>query len=120
MKGRHANAMAFIEVFGNSFDPGAYSKFKSTNYRNVTVYTGGSTTRNPATPCRSDFCCDVENVLSSVIRDRRLMLKFFEHYISGMGGLSMKEQQNLEQKIGRELRRRGISPVYKYFKVIRK
>jgi hypothetical protein len=116
----HFNKLAFLEVFGDVNDPGAYVRFKSNNLRNVTVYTGGtSPTRNPATPCRADFCCDVDNILKQFM-DRALLQKFFNHYILGIEELNREQQSHLENEIGFELRRRNIVPVNKYFRVMRK
>jgi hypothetical protein len=117
----HYNKLAFQEIFGTADDPGAYVKFKSNALRNITAYTGGITTsRNPAAPCRADFCCDVDNVLSSVIKSRELLEKFFRHYIMGNNELNAEQQTYLEQKIGQELRKRKLIPVNKYFRVVRR
>jgi hypothetical protein len=117
----HYNVLAFQEVFGSPDDPGAYVKFKSNSTRNITAYTGGvSTSINPAAPCRADFCCDVDNILSSIIKERALLYKFFNHYVLGDNSLTRQEQTYLEQKIGGELRKRQLTPVNRYFRVIRK
>jgi hypothetical protein len=114
------NLSAFNEVFGSVYDPGAYVSFKSNSLRSVTIYTGGpAATRNPAQPCRADFCCDVDHVLSQIIPSEELLTKFFNHYILGINSLSKEQRKMLEQDIGSALRRDNISPVNSYFKVLR-
>jgi hypothetical protein len=115
----HYNKMAFDEVFGSHDDPGTYIRFKSNNVHNVTMYTGGTSTRNPATPCRSDFCCDVDNLLKVVLRGK-LLERFFNHYILGVEELNQEQKTYIEQTIGLELRKRNLVPVNNYFKVRRK
>lgn len=115
------NKLAFIEVFGDINDPGAYVKFKSNYFHNVNAYTGNAgSTRNPATPCRADFCCDVDNIINSVIHDDALLKKFVAHYMTGDENLTREQQHQLEQRIGKELRRKGLIPVNRYFVVKRR
>lgn len=114
----HWNAIAFQEVFGTKDEPGIYIKFKSDVSHGVNTNTGGP--RNPAQPCRADFCCDVENVLDAMIKDRKFLTRFFRQYILGTNTLTKREQNSITQEIGQELRRRKITPVFNYFRVIRR
>jgi len=108
------NKMAFEEVFGNDDDIGAYLRFQSDDLH--AVFVGES----PANPCRADFICDVDNVLSLIIRQKELLTKFIEHYIIGNDVLQKEVQRELVNRIGQELRGRSLVPVATYFKILRK
>lgn len=114
----HYNKMAFDEVFGSIDEPGTYVRFKSNNIHSVMMHTGGGT-KNPATPCRADYCCDVDNILK-VFLDNNLQVKFFKHYILGEETLDRDQQNSIEQSVGGELRKRKLVPVGKYFRVMRR
>jgi hypothetical protein len=114
------NKSAFMEVFGNKDNPGAYIDFKTNSTKNLSIYVEGGTTRNPAQPCRADFCCDVENVLNTLLRDKALLKPFFSYYVLGLNTLDKKQRRWIEQTLGQELRNRNLVPVINYFKIIRK
>lgn len=116
----HFNKLAFIEVFGSKSNPGAYVDFKTNSTRNLLIYVEAGSTRNPAQPCRADFCCDVENVLNTHLRDQALLKPFFDHYFLGLNSLNKKQKRWIEQTLGHELRIRGLVPVVEYFKTRRK
>lgn len=77
-------------------------------------------TSNPAKPTRSDFVCDVENAILSVVKKRELLEKIINTYIMGNEELTKSRKHNLEQRIGMIFTARKIWPVYQYFSTKRK
>lgn len=121
-----ANRQAFIDVFGDPFAkpepiPGQYQLLKS---RGVVAamknnFDEGKATRNPARPSLMDFFCDVENLITRNLNSEH-QGKFNEAYLYEVeGALTNKERYGIEQKVGRLLRARKISPVSRYFKTVR-
>lgn len=110
---QHNNVLAFQEVFGNEEDEGVYTQFKHDRLRSSII--GGT----PVMPCKSDFCCDVDNVLTTVIKTQKRLEQFFNHYLFGVQEFGSEECQVLEQKIGIELRRRKLTPIQRYFRMQR-
>jgi hypothetical protein len=125
------NREAFVEVFG---DPTAADEETPGYYNSLRVrssiraaknnFDEGRGTSNPARPNVIDFCCDVESAIKSVIKERNLLIKFQKTYINDFitdtQELKQEERIDLEQRIGRLLLVRGISPVARYFTSIRK
>lgn len=121
-----ANKQAFDDVFGNPFakpEPftGQYQILKGRGQIAAMQYSDeGRATRNPAKPNLMDFFCDVENIITRNL-DSVEQAKFQATYIyeSGPNQFTDKERSEVEQKLGRLLRARKISPVSRYFKTIR-
>jgi hypothetical protein len=122
------NRRAFVDVFGDPTAqpeaiPGQYQTLKSRgNMVSALGNTGeGKTTKNLASPCIVDFFCDVDKVLwleLNEIECRRFAETFI--YEDDRGGLTAQERNNIEQRLGRLFRLRGISPVVRYFMAFRK
>lgn len=120
MRNRERNRFAFQEVFGNESDSGAYARFKSDKVHGITIYADEGMVANPAVPCKADFCCDVDRILSEVIPEMSNLVKFFKQYVMGIKSLTKQEETYYEQEIGKKLRERSIVPVVAYFRVIRR
>lgn len=122
-----ANKLAFDDVLG---DPAAipepidghYNTLRSRSSIKVARnnFDEGQATANPARPNVIDFTCDVDNVIGSVIKDKKLLHLFHQTYIFGSVELTQKERTVLEQEMGSIFRHRGISPVSRYFTTIRR
>jgi hypothetical protein len=116
----HLNKAAFDQVFGTPDEAGAYEQFQNNNSIQGVSFTGGNgVARNPASPSKADFLCDVDNCLQAVVSEK-LLTKFIQHYIMGIDSLSRGQQNGLEQQIGQALRKRKIVPVKGYFISIRR
>lgn len=129
------NAKAFEEILGNPFAypepvPGQYykAKYGSPSMRAIDISKDNKGSLNPAQPSNTDFVCDVDRVIRLVIREQvnnlaefsTLYKRFIETYIYEEESLDEKERVKFEQRIGKLLRIRSISPLSKYFKTIRK
>lgn len=122
-----AAKQAFAEVFGDPYaEPeqrvGQYQTYKGRGLIQAMKnnFDEGKATRNPASPNVVDFYCDVERVLETTLTLTELekfQLVYFEEDLSA---LTPNERQAIEQRIGRKLRERGISPVRRYFNTIRR
>jgi hypothetical protein len=120
-----ANQRAFEDVFGNPFakEPftGHYQTLKGRGAIAAMKnnFDEGKGTRVPAAPNLMDFFCDVENLISRNLSPEEEVL-FWETYLyEDSTQLTPKERSGIEQKLGKLLRARRISPVSRYFKVIR-
>lgn len=118
---------AFVEVFGDPYAQpesltGHYQAYKSRGLLQAMKndFDQGKATRNPAQPNVVDFCCDVERVLSTLTPQElyKFQLVYLEE--SDLSALDRNERQYIEQRVGRKLRERGISPVRRYFTSIRR
>lgn len=123
-----ANKRAFDDVFGDPFakpEPftGQYQILKGRGAIAAMKnnFDEGKATRVPAAPNLMDFFCDVENIVSRNL-DPVEQVKFEATYIfeAGPNQFTPKERVEIEQRVGRLLRARKISPVTRYFRVIRK
>ena len=120
------NKLAFDDVIGDPFawpEPviGQYRKLKSrSSVMAVNNSQEGRGTDNPARPNVVDFFCDVEHAVISVLSPEELQ-KFVDTYISESTETAFTplERSRIEQRIGKVLRQRKLSPVSKYFTVIR-
>ncbi len=122
-----ANKRAFTDIFGDPFawpEPveGHYQNLKS---RGVIAamknnFDEGRAARLPGAPTLLDFFCDVENIVSRNLEEDE-QRKFNATYIleSGTDQLSGEEKVDIEQRIGRILKARKISPTTYYFRAIR-
>jgi hypothetical protein len=122
------NRRAFVDVFGDpkaqpEAIPGQYQTLKSRgNMASALGNIGeGKTTKNMASPCIVDFFCDVDKVVRLELNDEEYKL-FAKTYIYEVesGGLTDNERNNIEQRLGKLFRLRGISPVVRYFMAFRK
>ena len=123
-----ANRQAFVDVFGDpSVQPeptiGHYQSLKGRGLVAAMKnnFDEGKATRNTAAPNIIDFFCDVESIVTRNL-DKGEVEKFVDTYIyeAGEGGLTDKERSGIEQRLGRLLRARKISPVSRYFRAVRK
>lgn len=121
------NKWAFDDVFGDPFttpEPmsGHYQTLKSRGAVAAMKnnFDEGKATRNPAAPNIMDFFCDVEKVLSQHLTPDE-SVKFVHTYIleDQDQGFTQKERTDVEQRLGRVLRAKKISPVRRYFTSIR-
>jgi hypothetical protein len=125
---------AFVEVLGDPWQEdceGAYNILSRRSAITVVESQFGlsPTTPNAARPLSMDFFCDVESVLHEVLDDmysdgKPALERFKITYGNGdiddpdalSGRVGASSQRNIiEQKIGKLLWVRGISPVKKYF-----
>lgn len=123
-----ANKRAFDDVFGDPFAKpesftGQYQIFKSRGAIAAMKnnFNEGKATCVPAAPNLIDFFCDVENIVSRNL-DPIEQVAFEATYIfeeEGLNQFTPKERVEIEQRLGRLLRARSISPVVRYFKVVR-
>jgi len=113
------NKLAFTEILGDPFldIDGAYTTlhFRSSISSIENNYGDTKETVSAAKPSVSDFFCDVENVVNTVIEDKSLLDRFFSTYFYDIQELSKEQCRHLEQRIGRIFRARGISPIKRYF-----
>lgn len=127
------NKKAFDDVLGDPFSKhevdGHYNKLRYRSILSATKSSFGESkvTLHPAKPNAIDFCCDVEQVVERVIGDDPdLLAAFVETYITGDDAtiqnskITQQERIYLEQRIGRAFLTHGISPVVKYFAVIKR
>lgn len=121
------NKWAFDDIFGDPFatpEPmtGHYQTLKSRGAVAAMKnnFDEGKATRNPAAPNIMDFFCDVEKVVNSSLTPDEYQ-KFVNTYIyeNPDGGFTSKERTDVEQRLGRILRAKKISPVRRYFTTIR-
>lgn len=119
---------AFVDVFGDPYAqpeaiPGHYQTLKGRGPVQAMKnnFDEGKATRNPASPNVVDFYCDVERILEVTLTKDELD-KFFLIYIveTDLSALDENARQSIEQRIGRTLRERGMSPVRRYFTSIRR
>lgn len=122
-----ANRQAFVDVFGDSTAKpesitGHYHTLKSRGLVAAMKnnFDEGKSTRNNATPNIIDFFCDVENLVTRNLTKEEVG-KFEDTFIFEFkeGVFTPKERTEIEQKIGKLLRVRKISPVSRYFSVTR-
>ncbi len=122
------NRRAFVDVFGDPSAqpdaiPGQYQTLKSRgNMASALGNIGeGKSTKNLASPCIVDFFCDVDKIVKLELSDVEYQL-FTETFIyeEETGGFNAQEKNNIEQRLGKLFRLRGISPVVRYFMAFRK
>lgn len=120
-----ANQRAFEDVFGNPFykEPftGQYQTLKGRGAIAAMKnnFDEGKGTRVPAAPSLIDFFCDVENVVSRNLSPEQ-QERFYQTYGNeDASALTPKQRAVIEQTLGRIFRARKISPVSRYFKVVR-
>ena len=77
-------------------------------------------TVNLARPSASDFVCDVEKAISSVVSDEAMLAKCIRTFLLGKEELSKNQQNYYEQRIGSKFIGRGIWPKGDYFNTIRR
>lgn len=121
------NKWAFDDVFGDPFavpEPtnGHYQTLKSRGAVAAMKnnFDEGKATRNPAAPNIMDFFCDVEKVVNDNLTPdevRKFVNTYF--YEKPDGEFNQKERTDVEQRLGRVLRAKKISPVRRYFTTIR-
>jgi hypothetical protein len=122
------NKAAFEDVIGDPFahpEPiqGQYITLRTRSSIMIAKNSDeGKATKNPATPNIIDFFCDVERIVKRVLKDEALFDKFMDTYIyqTTEDAFTKEERSRLEQQIGKLFIAYKISPVAKYFKVIRK
>lgn len=121
---------AFEDVIGDPYTlesiEGNYIRFRfrsilSASRANIGE---GQTTSNPCKPNTVDFCCDVERVIRDVLPESDgLYQRFLDQYIhlnEPDNSISLDERNYLEQRMGRLFVVRGLSPVHKYFSVVKR
>lgn len=123
-----AAKQAFAEVFGDPYaEPeqrvGQYQTYKGRGLIQAMKnnFDEGKATRNPASPIAMDFFCDVDRVVSDTLTEDERE-RFIDVYIEESDEHSLNKQQrtDIEQRIGRVLREKGVSPVRKYFTTVRR
>lgn len=75
---------------------------------------------NPAKPSNSDFVCDVENTILSIVKTKELLTKIINAYIMGSEELSKSRSNSYEQRIGHLFIIRSIWPINRYFIAVRR
>jgi hypothetical protein len=114
-KQTNRNLKAFNEVLEE------YEKLKSDSkliaQNMATEHNGGSP--NPARPSASDFVCDVEKTMTTVVNDDAMLRKCVNTFLWGKNELTKSQQYYYEQRIGMAFVRRDIWPTAKYFLTIR-
>lgn len=121
------NKQAFTDVFGDPFakpDPieGSYNRLKRRSSINVQqINDSVADTKYPAKPSIHDFFCDAERAVDDVILDEETSRYFVYTYVTEetLTAFTQDERTKLEQEIGKRLRARKLSPVTRYFTVIR-
>jgi hypothetical protein len=122
-----ANKNAFDDIFGDPFakEPltGHYQILKSRSSVEAMKnnFDEGKATRNTASPNIIDFFCDVDKVVADTLTEdehHRFILTYILEVSDG--GLTQKERMDIEQRLGRILRAKKISPVRRYFQVVRR
>lgn len=120
-----ANQRAFEDVFGSPFakepSTGHYQTLKGRGAIAAMKnnFDEGKGTRVPAAPNLMDFFCDVENIVSRNLSEGE-QERFWETYLyEDSTQFTPRERTAIEQKVGKLLRTRRISPVSRYFKVVR-
>jgi len=131
------NKKAFDEIVGDPYgypEPieGQYSAFKRKGSIRAMEYSAMSSPSptNKAKPNAMDFFCDVERVIDDGLIDyfgesnlKSAHASFISTYITEDGSpltFTQAERVGVEQAIGKLLVARKISPVTKYFSVIKK
>lgn len=110
----HWNKMAFDEVIE------WYMTLRTRSSVSVLEYDKDcSSSPNRAKPNPSDFFCDVEHSINTVI-EKNMLQKVLQQYIIGIDVLDNDQKSWIEQRIGSIFRKRGLYPVHKYFTSIRK
>lgn len=122
------NKAAFDEIIGDPFAvpdaiTGHYTALKNRSSIAATKnnFDEGSATTNPARPNPIDFFCDVELIVVMILKEDDLVAKFEDTYIfeSTEDAFTVQERADLEQRLGRAFRKHGISPVSRYFTIIK-
>jgi hypothetical protein len=117
---KEKNKAAFVAIIGDPYNDidGIYITLHGrSSISSIEANFGEATeTVNPCKPSVSDFFCDVENALRDAIPNA-VFGDFTFTYFGGMDLLSKKTRNQLEQKVGKLLRTRGIYPVKRYFTV---
>lgn len=128
------NKTAMDDVIGDPYSKqddrdGHYNKLRYRSILSATKSSFGESkvTLHPAKPNAIDFCCDVEAVILKVLGDDpELLAAFIETYITGdeetiqNSKITQQERVYLEQRLGRMFLVHGISPVVRYFAVIKR
>jgi len=110
----HYNKIAFDEIID------WYIQLKTnTTLSSIDFSKGEQESPNPIKPNSSDFFIDVEHTIRNVLFNNHILTKFYETYILGNDTLG-KQKTWIEQKIGKEFRKRNISPLGEYFKTMRR
>lgn len=121
------NKQAFNDVFGDPFAKpeaieGSYNRLKRRSSINVQqINDSVADTKYPAKPSIHDFFCDAERAVDDVIQDETTSRYFVQTYVTEetLTAFTQDERTKLEQEIGKRLHARKISPVTRYFSVIR-
>lgn len=129
------NKMAFDDILGDPFaidregnnEPrlGNYVKLagRSVSIQAMSYDDLGKSTRSPGQPNVQDFICDVDRIISiELANEPETMVKLKETWIyeSTETAFTPRERMLLEQRLGKLFRGHRLSPVTKYFTVIRK
>lgn len=128
------NKAAFDDVITDVYSKqeekeGHYNRLKHRSILSATKSSFGESkvTIHPAKPSSVDFCCDCETVITKVFKDDPEMLQaFIDTYLLGdeesiqNSRITQQERVYLEQKLGRAFLVHGVSPVVKYFAVIKR
>lgn len=121
------NKLAFEDVLGDPFaipEPidGHYNTLRSRSSIKVARnnFDEGQATANPARPNVIDFSCDVDRVITEVIKGKKVLQSFLNTYMFGELELNSAERTVYEQRMGRLFIERRISPVARYFTTIRR
>jgi hypothetical protein len=126
------NKRAFDEIIGDPYSytedgsdtiQGHYSRLKNGSGVKASTIDQMPGSSNPARPTALDFFIDVDACVSDGLDDigSRLGQLFINTYFLEIEPrFTQQERANVEQIIGSLFRKRGISPVSKYFTAIRK
>lgn len=127
------NKQAFDDVIGDVFSKhevdGHYRKLKHRSILSATKSSFGESkvTLHPAKPNSVEFCIDVENTIEKILGDDpKLLEAFIDTYLLGTEEdidnckITQQERIYLEQRLGRAFLVHGISPVVRYFAVVKR
>lgn len=128
------NKQAMDDVLGDPYSKqddkeGHYNRLKHRSILSATKSSFGESkvTLHPAKPNAVEFCLDVELIIQKVIGDDpELLAEVIKTYITGTeddiqnSNITQQERVYLEQRLGKAFLVHGISPVVKYFAVIKR
>lgn len=128
------NKAAFDDIITDVYSKqedkeGHYNRLKHRSILSATKSSFGESkvTLHPAKPNAVDLCLDVEKVITKVLGDDPEMLQaFIDTYLLGdeeainNSKITQQERVYLEQRLGKAFLVHGISPVVKYFAVIKR
>lgn len=126
----HRNKVAFDEIVGDPFATeetiGQYEASKNS----TDAKTGQLQKGRGARPNFIDFQADVEKSIVDALKKHvgksdvdlaKELTLFYNTYITGLEPTyTQQERSEVEQVVGKMLRKRGISPIAKYFTIIKK